>query len=144
MLIEAFYKRKKPILGICRGLQILNVYFGGSLHQDLSYRNEETIKHNQAAFSFDVTHNIKVSDNSFLSEAFNGEISVNSYHHQIIDKLADNFRVVGLSTDNVIEAIEYTGDQVIYATQFHPEMLHMNYPHHQNIFNIFIDKCTSK
>lgn len=140
MLIEAFFKRKKPILGICRGLQIINVYFGGTLFQDIDYRKEETLKHTQDAFPFDVTHRVKVIENTFLAEAFKGEDTVNSYHHQMADKVADGFKIAALSTDGVVEAIEYEGDQIIYATQFHPEMLHAKYPHHQNVFNVFVNK----
>lgn len=142
ILLEEALLQNKPVLGICRGFQFINVYFGGTLIQDLSYRKIDSLKHNQNAFPYDVTHTIKVSDDSFLKKAFNDEITVNSYHHQVIDKLAEGFKAVAFAPDGVIEAIEYEkDDKTIYAVQFHPEMLHANFTHHLNIFKVFMEKC---
>lgn len=105
-LIEAFYKVHKPILGICRGLQVLNVYFGGTLKDRIP--NHEGIR-----------HDIKIKKDSNLYNIYNKEIiNVNSSHVQAIDKLASNFKITAISYDGIIEAIE---DKNILGVQFHPE-----------------------
>ena len=109
-LIEAFVKAKKPILGICRGIQILNVYFGGSLNQH--YQG-----HIQEAYRTNATHKVILEDHTIWSEPV---ILVNTFHHQIIDQLANDFKIVGYSEDGVIEAIKKDN---IVAVQWHPEYL---------------------
>ena len=105
-LIEAFYKVHKPILGICRGLQVLNVYFGGTLKDRIP--NHEGIR-----------HDIKIKKDSNLYNIYNKEIiNVNSSHVQAIDKLASNFKITAVSNDGIIEEIE---DKNILGVQFHPE-----------------------
>lgn len=111
-IIDLFVQYHKPILGICGGLQTLNVYFGGDLNQDiLGHKCYDGRK-----------HNVKISPNSFLERVYQKEmIEVNTYHQQAIRKLAPNFQVTGLSEDGVIEAIE---DGNIIGVQYHPEKLH--------------------
>lgn len=110
-IIDLFIKYNKPILGICGGLQTLNVYFGGDLNQNI-------FNHKLYDGS---THKIKISSNSFLSRVYiKEEIEVNSYHRQAIRKLAPNFKVTAVSEDGIIEAIE---DGNIIGVQYHPEKL---------------------
>lgn len=110
-IIDLFVKRNKPILGICGGLQTLNVYFGGDLNQNI-------LNHKLTDGSM---HKIKIAPNSFLSEVYNQEeIEVNSYHRQAIRKLAPNFDIIAVSEDGIIEAI---GDKNIIGVQWHPEIL---------------------
>lgn len=110
-VIDLFVKYNKPILGICGGLQTLNVYFGGDLNQNI-------LNHKLYDGS---THNIMISSNSFLNKVYKQEvIEVNSYHRQAIRKLASNFKVAAVSEDGIIEAIE---DGNIIGVQYHPEKL---------------------
>lgn len=110
-IIDLFVKSNKPILGICGGLQTLNVYFGGDLNQNI-------LNHKLKDGSM---HKIKIAPNSFLSEVYNQEeIQVNSYHRQAIRKLAPNFDIIAVSEDGIIEAIE---DGNIIGVQWHPEIL---------------------
>ena len=110
-VIDLFVKSNKPILGICGGLQTLNVYFGGDLNQNI-------LNHKLIDGSM---HKIKIAPNSFLSEVYNQEeIEVNSYHRQAIRKLAPNFDIIAVSEDGIIEAI---GDKNIIGVQWHPEIL---------------------
>lgn len=110
-VIDLFVKSNKPILGICGGLQTLNVYFGGDLNQNI-------LNHKLIDGSM---HKIKIAPNSFLSEVYNQEeIKVNSYHRQAIRKLAPNFDIIAVSEDGIIEAI---GDKNIIGVQWHPEIL---------------------
>lgn len=110
-IIDLFVKANKPIIGICGGLQTLNVYFGGDLNQNILnhklYDNSE--------------HKVKIDSDSFLNSVFKEkEIEVNSYHRQAIRKLAPNFKVTAISDDGIIEAIE---DGNIIGVQWHPEIL---------------------
>ena len=110
-LLESFLASKKPVFGICRGLQLINVYFGGTLFQDI--KNHRT-KH---------YHPVTVVDNSFLMKVYNENIiSVNSFHHQAINKLGSKLEVVATHKDGTIEAIE-NKDKKIIAVQWHPERM---------------------
>lgn len=105
--IESFNKAHKPIIGICRGIQILNVYFGGTLIQDISGHKDG------------VVHNVDIDKDSLLYKCYKKEkMEVNSYHHQVIDKLGKGLKAIAYSEDGYIEAIE--GNNV-YAVQWHPE-----------------------
>lgn len=110
-IIDLFVKANKPIIGICGGLQTLNVYFGGDLNQNIA-------NHKLKDGSM---HKINISKNSFLYNIYQKEeISVNSYHRQAIRRLANNFKVIATSEDGIIEAIE---DGNIIGVQWHPEIL---------------------
>lgn len=111
-LIKSFHKAKKPILGICAGIQAINVYFGGSLFQNIpNHTNNGEI----------TMHEINIKQGSFLEKCYDtNKIEVNSFHHQAINKVADNFRVVATSEDGVVEAIEYEN---ILGVQWHPEQM---------------------
>ena len=121
-LIRAFMKADKPILGICRGLQIINVVCGGSLYQDIDtyYRNLDNI-HNINNIDNKLSHMIKIDESSSLYEITRQkELMVNSYHHQAIKTLGQGLFSVAVSDDGIIEAIE--GDNII-AVQWHPERM---------------------
>lgn len=111
-LIKEFYKANKPILGICAGAQAINVCFGGSLYQDIpNHTSKEEVR----------KHNIQIEKDSFLEKCYNAsQIEVNSYHHQAIHKVAENFKVTAVSEDGIIEAIEYHN---IVGVQWHPEKM---------------------
>lgn len=124
--IKQAKERKIPILGICRGFQILNVAFGGTLHQDLSYAGLDTDFHRQSIDTMDTDykHTINVEENSLLSKMFpnNKTLYVNSFHHQAINKLAEGFVVDAKAEDGIIESFHLESDeQWIFGVQFHPE-----------------------
>lgn len=124
-LIEYALEKHIPILGICRGLQILNVFFGGSLYQDLSYDKKIYIKHNQEYNPKSLSHTVELTKGTKLYDIFNKDkINVNSFHHQTIDKLADGLLVSAVSPDGVIEAIEHKEYNFVLGVQWHPEMLY--------------------
>ena len=109
-VVKHAIKHKKPLLGICRGLQSLNVFMGGSLIQDLGDKNK--------------THNSVKSDH--LVTMVNDEVlNVNSYHHQAIKRLADELIVVAKHTDGTIEMVEHK-HLPIFAVQWHPEINHQS------------------
>lgn len=125
-LAKAFAKKRKPILGVCRGMQILNIAFGGTLIQDIGTEIQTNIIHAQQKiknfheYRNKTIHEIKILKDSVLYPILGSSTSVNSYHHQCIDQLADSFIISAVSNDGVIEAIEK--DSII-GVQWHPEML---------------------
>lgn len=122
-LVKFACELKKPIFGICRGLQILNIAFGGSLYQDLSYIDGSYIKHYQLSKGDMTGHSINVVEHSLLYDILGENYLVNSFHHQSIKDLADGFKVTAKSKDGLIEAIEKLDDQFIIGVQWHPEMM---------------------
>ena len=134
-LIKYALEMKKPILGICRGLQILNVYFGGTLYQDLSLIENCYIKHNQSAKPYETTHTFITKEGSVIRDILGEKIRVNSYHHLAIKDLGSNLKATGYSEDDIIESIEYMENgNFVLGVQFHPEMMHA---HHNFALNIF-------
>lgn len=123
MIIQAV-TRKIPILGICRGHQIVNTAFGGSLYQDLSERREQTLDHRQTQQKdFSNKHKIQIEADSHLAKIIGRtEIEVNSGHHQVVRRIPEGLRAVARSDDGVIEALEGTDDNYILTVQWHPEV----------------------
>lgn len=115
--------RNIPMLGICRGLQLMNVAFGGTLYQDLPTQHPSTTNHLQEVSGTIPTHTVSVVKGSKLA-AITGrnELQVNTFHHQAIKQLALGFKVVARSPDNVVEAIEAYPVRQIMGVQFHPEI----------------------
>ena len=118
----------KPILGVCRGLQILNVADGGSLYQDCDEFYENSIKHDYyptAGFARDhLAHTIRIGSGTRLHEIFGAEeVMVNSMHHQGLKRVAPGWTASAHAPDGLIEALEARGDAFAVGVQWHPEML---------------------
>ncbi len=110
----------RPILGICRGCQLLNVAMGGTLIQDISSR----ISHTQRAPRDYTFHAIVIDEGSILRKIINASsIRVNSFHHQAIKKLGEGLKVSALAPDGIIEAVESTKHSFVLGVQWHPESL---------------------
>ena len=112
-VIEYAYKHNKPLFGICRGLQAINAFLGGSLIQHIEDESHKKFEGNQP---FEVVEN-----NSIFSKIYTNNSKINSYHHQAIKVLAPNFIVCGYSNGQ-IEAISHT-EKPIFAVQWHPEKI---------------------
>ncbi len=147
-LILAFIRAKKPILGICRGLQTINVALGGTLYQDLpsQYPMMRERGHGQQLLDPKpernaTEHAVTILPDTILNSFCEKELMVNTYHHQNIKDLASELIPSAISEDGLIEAAELK-DQVL-AVQWHPERLqHMS--EHQSIFKWFCEKCKKK
>ncbi len=144
-LIKKAYENKLPILGICRGLQILNVFNGGSLITDIPTQKPNSLVIHQIKDA-DTEHLVTLIDtNSIFYLIYNHKnFVVNSNHHQAIDRLADNFVASAYSEDDIIEAIENKNlnDHFVIAVQWHPERLFVNKndKKSENLFRFFIQK----
>lgn len=143
-LLDYFYKNtNKPIFGICRGIQLLAVYFGGKLIQDIP--SEGYLDHSiNCNYAWNVTHSVSIDKESVLYEILGKEeIFVNSYHHQAPKEINSEFKIVAKSEDNVIEAIENNNikERFIMGIQWHPEMLHSKHSEQQDIMNYFVNTC---
>lgn len=131
-LINLFYQMNKPIIGICRGHQIINIAFGGTLYQDINSQYKTTINHNQSIHQ-KYSHDIHVVKNTTLAHYLPSITTVNSYHHQNIKDLAPGFQVMAYSEDGLIEAIEK--DNII-SVQWHPEKV--NDDNQDKILDMFL------
>jgi len=140
-LIKAATDLKKPIFAICRGMQILNVVYGGTLYQDLSLIPGNVLKHNQVSKPTLKTHKIQIEENSIISEIFGKETMVNSFHHQALDKVADDFKVVARASDGVVEAIEHKTYKFLVGVQWHPEMLAVECDEARELFKRLIEEA---
>jgi putative glutamine amidotransferase len=116
-----------PILGICRGIQMLNVALGGTLYQDIEAEIPNALDHRESTKSQNMAHlahPIALAEDSRLAELLDtGELIVNTLHHQAVRDLAPGLRIVGRAYDGVVEAAEGTGSGFIMAVQCHPEEL---------------------
>ena len=123
-LTHAFVAAGKPVFGICRGLQLINVAFGGSLYQDIATQRPQALVHRDAS-AYDLNfHDIDLVAESKLGALLHGEHSrrVNSVHHQAVKDLAPNFVVEArCPVDGMVEAIRHTGGPWVAAVQWHPE-----------------------
>jgi len=124
-LLQLAAERGIPVLGICRGVQLINIVFGGSLYQDLPTQYHDTsIRHRQRQSSTEASHTVIVEDNTVFADIVKDRtLMVNSSHHQAIKDVAKGFRVAGKSPDKLVEVIEKIDDNNwILGVQFHPEM----------------------
>lgn len=125
-VFAAARQRELPILGICRGIQLINVALGGTLHQDLPSERPGPVDHNRAGTRTDRSHTIRLAPESLAAEALGAtSIQVNSFHHQGIRDLAPRLIATGWSEDGLIEVVEGAeGEPWILAVQWHPEEMH--------------------
>lgn len=138
-------KFNKPVFGICRGFQIINVVNGGSLYQDLSYADFVKLKHDQQDNPSQATHSVSFEEGAFLREILGEENKVNSFHHQILKDVAPGFKVVAKSPDGVVESIQkITEDCFVVGVQWHPEMLSVKYEDSQKVFDEFVKEVEKR
>lgn len=144
-LLKAAMELKKPILGICRGIQLLNVALGGTIYQDIPSQMERTfpLAHKQPFYYTVPSHHVDIKKGSLLSKASGGleRISVNSQHHQAIKDAAPGLIPVGWAPDGVIEAVEKPDYPFFLGVQWHPEYLWPNDPAAMGLFRLFVETC---
>lgn len=140
-LIDEFVKYKKPILGICRGHQILNVYFDGTLFQHIKTAE----KHMRNAYG-DSIHTIETMQNSIIANLYGDKFFINSAHHQAIDKIGKGLVITSKSErDDIVESFEHES-LPLYGVQFHPERMCLDNKREDTvdgykILEFFYNKC---
>ncbi len=124
-LYKKVIKADKPVFGICRGIQVMNVAMGGNLYQDIpSEFPGKTLRHTKVNSETDSLHKVEIIKDSLLSLLTGEHISeVNSAHHQGVNSVADGFVVTARAEDGVIEAIENPSKRFVLGVQYHPERM---------------------
>jgi len=145
MAIAAAEKRGIPILGICFGMQVLNVARGGSLIQDLATQRSDALKHEQGAPRDRPSHSVSLLEGSLVSSvAETHELLVNSHHHQAVENLGTNLVATAWSSDGIVEALEDPrSDRFVAAVQWHPELGWQQDAFSQKLFRHFVSQARS-
>lgn len=139
-LLRIFLETGKPILGICRGAQVLNVVQGGTLLQDIA--PTQTVQHSDFLRRKRGIHAVSVAPGSLLAAALASESArVNSMHHQAVGRVGEGLTVTARSEDGYVEALELTGHPFCLAVQWHPEHMAEHCPEEQAIFDLFLMAC---
>ncbi|RMF92243.1 MAG: gamma-glutamyl-gamma-aminobutyrate hydrolase family protein [Nitrospinota bacterium] len=133
------FAKGRAILGICGGMQVLNVAFGGTLYQDIASQLPEAIKHQQAAPGWYATHAVHIESGSRLQEICGGtSYRVNSFHHQAVKHVAEGFLVTARAEDGIIEGIERPGNGFVLGVQWHPERMYQRDQGARRLFEAFV------
>lgn len=138
-----------PVLGLCRGMQAMNVSSGGTLYQDLPSEytapaHAET-RHRTESRSYEPLHDIEVATGSHLGHLLGADrVNVNSVHHQAVERLGQGLRVTATAPDQVVEAIERTDGTFQVGLQCHPEHLLYKQPEFQRVFDALVDHAAAR
>jgi len=127
-LVRIACQRGLPVLAVCRGIQLLNVALGGTLVQDLPTADPPRPGHMAVQSWNTAAHPVRLEPGTLLHRLLGPEVTVNSLHHQAVDRAAPGLRVAARAPDDVIEAVEDSGGQFVVGLQWHPEMLGPDHP----------------
>lgn len=130
---------KLPVLGICGGMQAINVAFGGSLIQNIESQMDSPLPHRQKAPATELSHAVDVAPKSLLRRILGqANIRVNSSHHQSVKRVAPSLVASAVASDGVIEAIESPKHRFLLGVQWHPEFLYDRYAFHRKLFQALV------
>jgi putative glutamine amidotransferase len=140
---------QKPLFGLCRGLQVINVALGGSLYQDIEAQVPSAIKHdyfpNHGFERSHLAHEVALTPGTRLRRLMElDRIPVNSMHHQGIKTLAPALTASAVAPDGLIEAVESSDDHFLVGVQWHPEVFEMTDPHTRHVFHAFIEASAGR
>lgn len=137
--INKMIELDKPVLGICRGIQILNTVLGGTLYEDLPSEHPSGTEHHMSPPYDRAIHSVDICADSPLFETLGvTTLGVNSYHHQAIKKLSPELQCMAVSDDRLCEAVFMPGKKFIWAVQWHPEFSYLSDENSRKIFAAFI------
>ena len=138
-LIRAAVAQHKPVFGICRGQQLINVTLGGTLVQDVPTQGGSISHHQDGAIPDELLHSVEIEKDSHLYKLFGKtRLEVNTYHHQAVKEAAPDLRVVATAPDGIVEAIE-SKDGYVFGVQWHPECLCKKYPEFLALFRRLVE-----
>lgn len=141
-ILKGALARKLPVLGICGGMQLLNVVLGGTLIQDILTEEKDAKNHEQKHDRSQPHHPVEVVEGTLLEELVGkGQLMVNSTHHQAVKKLGTDVRACAVAPDGIIEAVESTVHPFVLGIQWHPELLLQTMPLHLGIYRGFISRA---
>ncbi len=144
LIYEAAKRQDKPVLGICRGHQFINVMEGGTLYQDLPTQLPTETRHSQRKPSYVMTHFVDIIPDTPLHAWTGGltELEVNSFHHQAIKDLAPTLKAMAISRgDGIVEATYDPQRRFCVGLQWHPELAFRDHPVHALAFKALVDAC---
>ena len=142
-ILDEFVPTGKPILCICRGEQLMNVYFGGSLHQDIV--DISICKHSDFNNRAGFTHKVSLTPGTRLHTILGVDSCMaNSMHHQAADRIAPGLVVNAVSADGIVEGLEKPDHPFFLATQWHPEHMYQKDTLQRKIFAAFVDACKAE
>lgn len=143
-LMKQVLASQKPVLSICRGMQVFNVACGGTVYQDISLMPGKHLDHMQQSFSRqEVSHRIYIVPDTHLKNYIGGCLFVNSYHHQTLDKIGKGLIVCATASDDAVEAIEMPEHPFAIGVQWHPESMYRSSEEMRSLFGNFILKACS-
>ncbi len=143
-LIRLAMEEGIPILGICRGHQLINTVLGGTLIQDIPSQTDSKVCHVQAnEHRTELTHSVRCQPDSLLGRLLGENIHVNSFHHQAVREIAPALRATAWASDGIVEGME-SEDGNIWTVQWHPENLYRRYPVFKNLFVHLVERAEEK
>jgi len=143
-LARIFLQESRPVFGICRGMQALNVAAGGDLHQDVRHDVRTSLQHFQKAPAWHGTHSVEVYGGSRLRTIVEkAHLRVNTFHHQAVRRIGSGFVVSAVAGDGVVEAIERPGAAFALGVQWHPERMFFRSEESRRLFAAFVRACAT-
>ena len=141
-LMKQILQTQKPVLAICRGMQILNVACGGTICQDIFSQCEDALNHMQhSARRSEISHKISCVKGSLLHRLTGPYLFVNSYHHQTVEHTGHGLVISALASDGSAEAIEMPSHPFVLGVQWHPECMFRSSFDMRRLFSVFLQKC---
>ncbi|WP_366922918.1 gamma-glutamyl-gamma-aminobutyrate hydrolase family protein [Metallumcola ferriviriculae] len=141
-LTKEFLLLDKPLLAVCRGIQVLNIAAGGNIFQDIYSQYSDAIQHSQRAARHFPSHAVTISPDTILKDIILADkIRVNSFHHQAVRKIAPQFTICAQAGDGIVEAIESEKNTFVVGVQWHPECMWQNDENSRRLFAAFVEAC---
>ena len=139
VILRMALRADKPVLGICRGIQFINVMLGGTLYQDLPSQHPSEVNHHGHAPYDQPVHDVKIRKDSPLYDCLNTEtLAVNSYHHQAIKSIAGSLDIMAVAADGIVEAVCKPDQRFLWAVQWHPEFAYQTDQNSREIIRAFV------